>query len=693
MRAIVIAAMCFLILACVTNAQSVPQSYLFVAEPQAIEGFSINSVTGAIVSTGPVTPDTNSPVAITTNSPATFLFSANANATISVFQIASTGILTEIANSPFNITDATQPGAIAVSNDGTTLYVALGISNANQASGQLDSFTISASGQLTESGNVSAPSQAGFPVLPASLIASATNLYLAAGSVVQSYTLNQNVPTASVATGLASGVVSQMAGNANFLFVARTPAESQNGSIDTLGINGDGSLSFVSTYDAGLFNPELNLALSEGYLFSNQNTYGIAANGNLTPNNLNWVNAPFVPLAASPTQPFLFEGDQAIGLGNGPLIFPFVVASNGEVSNAEPPLDLNGIPSEIIVAIGTAASTSAPAVVFEPASFNFSPVVVGQTSLAQLTIYSTGSVPLTISDISVTGSAFTEQSSTCPSSLAPSESCFVYINFEPPAAGTFTGSLNLTGNVSGTVPLSGTGTGTAPTQFTLQTSAVGPGTIQQAPSGTSFAAGTSIMLTAVPNLFALFTGWSGACAGSANAVCTFSLTANTTVTATFIPNPTVTASQPSQSGAPGSTFTFQINENGFTTKPTLTATCSIPKGGCSITGTTLTVTTAGSNAGFVPTYFPQAPLAPLLPPALILSGLLSITLLFSNPRARRILGATAIVGGFVILAGCGGSSGGGVNPNTGTPAGNYSVSIQAVAGTFTAGTTVTITVQ
>jgi hypothetical protein len=248
------------------------------------------------------------------------------------------------------------------------------------------------------------------------IIASATNVYLVGGSVVQSYALNQNVPTATTTTLLPSGVVSQMAGNANFLFVARTPSASQNGYIDTLGINGDSSLSFVGTYDAGLFNPELNLALSEGYLFSNQNSYDISASGALTPNNLNWINSPFVPLAASSTQPFLFEGDQAIGLGNGPLIFPFVVASNGEMANAEPPLDLHGIPSQIIVATGTASATSASAVVFEPASFNFSPVTVGQTSLALLTIYSTGSVPLTISDISVTGSAFTEQ-------YLPVESC------------------------------------------------------------------------------------------------------------------------------------------------------------------------------------------------------------------------------------------------------------------------------
>jgi hypothetical protein len=271
-----------------------------------------------------------------------------------------------------------------------------------------------------------------------------------------------------------------MAGNSNFLFVARTPSESQNGYIDTLGINGDGSLSLVSTYDAGLFNPELNLALSEGYLFSNQNTYAIATDGSLTPNNLNWSNAPFVPLAASPTAPFLFEGDQAIGQGNGPLIFPFVVASNSELTNAEPPLNLSGVPSQIIVATGTAPAPSAPAFIFEPAVVNFSPVTVGQNSVVQITIYSTGSVPLTVSSLAVSGdNSFTEQSSTCSSSLPPGQTCFVYVEFAPGGASTFTGVLTLDGNVSGTVALSGTGTGTA-----APTIAVTPPSQSGQPGGT-----------------------------------------------------------------------------------------------------------------------------------------------------------------------------------------------------------------
>ena len=536
MRFILTATIFLILSAPCLQAQTAPQSYLFVAEPQAIEGFNINNTTGAIVAV-PGSPfvNSNGPVAIATNSSAILLFSANSNGTISVFQIASTGALTEIAGSPFNISDGSQPGAIAVSVDGTVLYVALGISNANRASGQLDSFTISSSGQLTETGNAPAPSLAGLPALPASIIATSTTIYLAAGSVVQSYTLNQNVPTAATTTNLPSGTVSQMIGNANFLFVARTPQFSQNGFIDSLAIsNSDGSLSLVATYDAGLFNPELNLALSEGYLFSNQNTYAIAADGSLTPNSLNWENAPFVPLAASPAAPFLFEGDQAIGQGNGPLIFPLVVASNGEVSNAEPPLDLNGVPSQIIVATGTTPATSAPAVIFEPAVVNFSPVTVGQNSVVQITIYSTGSVPLTINSLVVSGdNSFTEQSSTCSSSLAPGQTCFVYIEFAPGGASSFTGALTLNGNVNGTVALTGTGTGAPPPP---------------------------------PNP----------------------------------PPASVNITPSAQSGTPGSQFSYAVSTAGFSGTPQISATCAIPMGSCAMNGSTLTVTTTAPSASEVP---------------------------------------------------------------------------------------------
>jgi Divergent InlB B-repeat domain len=243
-------------------------------------------------------------------------------------------------------------------------------------------------------------------------------------------------------------------------------------------------------------------------------------------------------------------------------------------------------------------------------------------------------------------------------------------------------------------------------QVSLTTSVVGPGMIQQTPSGTSFNSGTTIMLTAVPGANATFTSWSGsnACVGAgsggSNPVCTFAITANTSVIATFAAAPTVTPSEPSQTGGAGSAFTFQINESGFSANPTLTATCSIPAGGCSISGTTLTVTTTArpSSATHESSSTRNTPRLvqlrlPIGPFGFALILVAGIFLVITAPRARRIIGAGALVGGLALLAACSTGDGGGTPPASGTPAGTYPVTVTATAGTQTATTTVSVTVQ
>lgn len=250
-------------------------------------------------------------------------------------------------------------------------------------------------------------------------------------------------------------------------------------------------------------------------------------------------------------------------------------------------------------------------------------------------------------------------------------------------SGACAGSSNTVCTFSITANTTVTATFTAIAQYQLQTSAVGPGTIQQTPSGTSFNTNTSITLTAVPNANSSFTSWAGACAGSTNTVCAFNITANTTVTATFTANPALVIPQGQQSGAAGNTFTFQINETGFTTQPTLTASCSIPNGACSISGTTLTVTTSARSSSFVPIRFPTLPVGLMLTLAILMFGV--------SPHARRAFRRATLVGGLTLLAACGG--GGTVTQNNGTPAGTYVVTVHATSGSQTATTTVSVIVQ
>jgi hypothetical protein len=86
------------------------------------------------------------------------------------------------------------------------------------------------------------------------------------------------------------------------------------------------------------------------------------------------------------------------------------------------------------------------------------------------------------------------------------------------------------------------GGGTQPL-LSLSFAGTGTGTVSSSPAGlncastngpcsASFASGTTITITATPVGTSTFSGWTGGCVGSGSS-CTFSLTADTSVTATF----------------------------------------------------------------------------------------------------------------------------------------------------------------
>lgn len=350
------------------------------------------------------------------------------------------------------------------------------------------------------------------------------------------------------------------------------------------------------------------------------------------------------------------------------------------------------IDSNVPAASVSLTATTAPAVSFpfaSPNSLTFPSTIVGVSSASQaftITNLPQATAPLVVSGFGFNGSNPSDfsQSNNCTAAIPVGGSCTVTIIFTPLAVGSRSANFIFSTNDQNELHLSNLVMGTgasAITQYQLQTIAVGPGTIQQTPSGTSFNANTSITLTAVPNTNSSFTSWAGACAGSTNTVCAFNITANTSVTATFAANPALVIPQGQQSGAAGSTFTFQINATGFTTQPTLTASCAIPGGSCSISGTTLTVTTSFRSSGLVPVRLPTLPV-----------GLtLAIMLFAASPRARRVFRRATLVGGLALLAACGG--GGSVAQTNGTPAGTYTVTIHATLGAQTATTTVSVTVQ
>jgi Lactonase, 7-bladed beta-propeller/Divergent InlB B-repeat domain/Abnormal spindle-like microcephaly-assoc'd, ASPM-SPD-2-Hydin len=285
-------------------------------------------------------------------------------------------------------------------------------------------------------------------------------------------------------------------------------------------------------------------------------------------------------------------------------------------------------------------------------------------------------------------------------SNTPATECIVTLKANTTITATFTGSTN----------------------YTLTTNVSGPGTIMQSPTGTSFASGTAITLTAVPNMGTTFTSWSGgACSGGTSTTCAFKISANTSVTATFSSPPAVTTPTPSQTGAAGGSFTFPLSATGFSTTPTYTASCSIPAGSCTINGTTLVVATTSrtsmnvhqvtawvgpssgvgngrrSGSGNAAARVSDVAVADTL--LAMLAGMMLVTIVSARGataavRLRRMapsLAGLVAFAGLALLVACGGS-GGGTTP-MGTPAGTYTVTVTATAGTQKATTIVSVTVQ
>lgn len=108
--------------------------------------------------------------------------------------------------------------------------------------------------------------------------------------------------------------------------------------------------------------------------------------------------------------------------------------------------------------LGTPAP--APAVTWTPSTYSFGSIGVGSTLTNTFVLQNTGSATLNVS-LSVSGTGFSQQSTTCGSTLTASASCNVVIQFAPSAVGSYSGTLTETdtpNSVSGSATFSGTGT-------------------------------------------------------------------------------------------------------------------------------------------------------------------------------------------------------------------------------------------
>jgi len=129
----------------------------------------------------------------------------------------------------------------------------------------------------------------------------------------------------------------------------------------------------------------------------------------------------------------------------------------------------------------TVEAPPAPSISLSPTSLVFAATVEGQTAAQTVTVTNTGSAPLVITGVSITGASqpnvFSETSPSC-TTIAINGTCTISVTFTPHTFGSFTASVSITDNASNspqTVSL--TGTGTEIGSFSLTTSTPPPATV------------------------------------------------------------------------------------------------------------------------------------------------------------------------------------------------------------------------
>ena len=104
---------------------------------------------------------------------------------------------------------------------------------------------------------------------------------------------------------------------------------------------------------------------------------------------------------------------------------------------------------------------SAPMLSVNATSVNFGTVVVSTSATESVTLSSTGSEPVTVTAVSVTGTDFTLSGPTLPVTLSPGQNVVLNIAFSPSASGAMSGQLTINSdsasNATATISLSGSG--------------------------------------------------------------------------------------------------------------------------------------------------------------------------------------------------------------------------------------------
>ncbi len=239
-----------------------------------------------------------------------------------------------------------------------------------------------------------------------------------------------------------------------------------------------------------------------------------------------------------------------------------------------------------------------------PASLTFASTSVGSTSPTQLiTVSNTGTVSLTISSLSITGTDFgdyTEVDSCAGQTIPAGSTCAIHVAFAPSAQGTRTATLNVFANVSGgQLQASLTGNAVAPAAITLQPSAL---SFSQQQTGTTSSpqsisventGGNSLTITSA-SISGPFQIVSNGCAGSlaADSACA--------ITLDFAPTATGPASGTLTLVDSAGTQTAPLTGSGIAAPTDALSTLSLSFPGTVLQQTSAPLTVTMTNSGGLP---------------------------------------------------------------------------------------------
>jgi hypothetical protein len=238
----------------------------------------------------------------------------------------------------------------------------------------------------------------------------------------------------------------------------------------------------------------------------------------------------------------------------------------------------NASSTPVVVNLSATAVSSQSQLSLSQSSLSFGNVAVGTNSTSNLILNNTGTTDLTVSMLTLSGSAFTISGITTPKTISAGSSATVAVTFAPTATGSATGSLVITSsdtaNPTITVPLTGTGTSKATGQLSANPSSLSFGAV---------ATGTSnkkqIVLTNSGNAVVDISSVSATGSGLTVSGATLPMSLNPSETATF-----TVSFDPTQSG--NLTGSIQIVSNAGNSPLTIQVTGSGAQAGLALSPTT-----------------------------------------------------------------------------------------------------------